>query len=346
LFLPFKLAAIPRRRGSTRGTGAPVRGTSGRGSLRSTPERQCHTTSRTPGSQSHTQAGTPGSQSHTDAGTPGSQSHTTRRTPGRQSHTRTPGAPGVRRIEKNTRSRTRRQASSTHSRDPTPINTTTGSSSSQSGDEEASDYRNSSYNNSPLPTPEPQTSTPIAQSETSVTVSMEDTTRHSHSHPEPALRLNDIRALLQSHEHEIVNRVVTQLNTHQPPAQPPTPINRRTAAHPPIPVQSQNLTSMRITELENQLAELRAAQDIEQAETTGEELRALGTYNPTYSFSRDMRENASGIPESVELLFPGVERSTLVQIIENRFRTDKYLPAISNREGTSRISADNQHWGS
>ena len=75
----------------------------------------------------------------------------------------TPGTPGVGRIEKNTRSRTRRQASSTHSRDPTPINTTTGSSSSESGDEEASDYRNSFYNNSPLPTPEPQTSTPIAQ---------------------------------------------------------------------------------------------------------------------------------------------------------------------------------------
>jgi len=100
---------------------------------------------------------------------------------------------------------------------------------------------------------------------------MEDTTRHSHSHPEPARRLNDIRALLQSHEQDIVNRVVTQLNTHQPPAPPPTPVNRRTAAHPPIPVQSQNLTSMRITELENQLAELRAVQDLEQAETTGEE---------------------------------------------------------------------------
>jgi len=162
---------------------------------------------------------------------------------------------------------------------------------------------------------------------------MEGTTQHSHSHPEPALRLNDIRALLQSHEHEIVNRVVTQLNTHQPPAPPPTPINRRTAAHPPIPVQSRNLTSMKITELENQLAELRAAQDIEQAETTGEEPRALGTYNPTYSFSRDMRENASGIPESVELLFPGVERSTLVQIIENRFKaTNIYRLLATEKE--------------
>jgi len=146
--------------------------------------------------------------------------------------------------------------------------------------------------------------------ETTVTLSMEDTTRYPHSHPEPALRLNDISALLQSHEQQIVNQVVTQLNTHQPPALQPTPINRRTAAHPPIPVQSQNLTSMRITECENELAELPAAQDLEQAETTGEEPRALGTYNTTYSFSRDMRENASGIPKSVKSLFPGVEHST------------------------------------
>ena len=75
LFLPFKLAAMPLRRCSRRGTGAPVRGTAGRGSFKSTPGRQCHTTSRTAGSQSHTQAGTPGSQSHPMSRTPGSQCH-------------------------------------------------------------------------------------------------------------------------------------------------------------------------------------------------------------------------------------------------------------------------------
>jgi len=90
---------------------------------------------------------------------------------------------------------------------------------------------------------------------------------------------------------------------------------------------------MRITELENQLAELRAAQDIEQGKTTAEELRVLGTYNPTYSFSRDMRENASGIPQWVVLLFPGVERSTLVQIIENRFKpTNIYRLLATEKE--------------
>jgi len=258
---------MPGRRGSTRGTGAPVKGTPGRPGHRSTPGRQCHTTSRTRGSQSNTQAGTPGSQSDTQADSPGSQCGTTSRTPIRQSHTRretsrrqgqtrTPGTLGVGRIEQNTRSSTWRQASNTDRRDPTHINTSTGSSSSASGDVDGSDYRNSSYNNSHLPTPQPQMSTPIAQSETLVTLSMEDTTRHSHSHPAPALRLNGIRALLQSHEQEIVNRLVTKFATHQPPAPPATPINRRTAAHPPIPVQSRYLTSMRITELENRLAEL------------------------------------------------------------------------------------------
>ena len=90
---------------------------------------------------------------------------------------------------------------------------------------------------------------------------------------------------------------------------------------------------MRITELENQLAGLRAAQDLEQAETTGKEPRALGTYNPTYSFSRDVRENASGIPELVDLPLPGVERSTLVQIIENRFKpTNIYWLLATEKE--------------
>jgi len=89
---------------------------------------------------------------------------------------------------------------------------------------------------------------------------------------------------------------------------------------------------MRITELENQLAEVRAAPDLEQAETTGEEPRALGTYNSMYSFSRDMRENTSGIPELVELLFPGVEPGTLVQIIENRFKPTNIYRLLATKK--------------
>ena len=46
----------------------------------------------------------------------------------------------------------------------------------------------------------------------------------------------------------------------------------------------------------------------------------LGTYNPTCDIVGVTRESASGVVESVELLFSGVERATLVQIIENRFK--------------------------
>jgi len=258
------------QRGSKRGTEAPVRGTPGRGSHRSTRGRQSYTTSRTPGSQSHSQAGTLGRQGHI-----------TSRTPVGQSHIRTPGTLGVGRIEKNMRSDTQCQTSSTYSRYPTAINTTTTCSSScKSEDEAGSEDRNPLNNNNPQPTPEPQTSTPRAQSETSVTQGMQHSTRHSHSYPEPALRVNDHCALFQSHEQEIGNQAVTQLNTHQPLVPLRTPIYRYTAAHPLIPVQSQSLTSLTISELANQVTQLCAAPDLEQADRTGEEARAVGTYSP------------------------------------------------------------------
>jgi len=44
-------------------------------------------------------------------------------------------------------------------------------------------------------------------------------------------------------------------------------------------------------------------------------------------------ESAGGIVDSVETLFPGVERSTLVQIIENRFKpTNIYRLLASEKE--------------
>jgi len=257
------------QRGSKHGTGAPVRGTPGRGIHRSTRRRQSHTTSRTRWSQSHSQAGTLGRQGHI-----------TSRTPVGQSHIRTPGTLGVGRIEKNIRSDTQCQTSSTYSRYPTAINTTTCSSSSKSEDEAGSEDRNFLNDNIPQHTPEPQTSTPLAQSETSVTPGMQHSTRHSHSYPEPALRVNDHCALFQSHEQEIGNQAVTQLNTHQPPVPLRTPIYRCPAAHPLIPVQSQSLTSLTISELANQVTQLCAAPDLEQADRTGEEARAVGTYSP------------------------------------------------------------------
>jgi len=50
------------------------------------------------------------------------------------------------------------------------------------------------------------------------------------------------------------------------------------------------------------------------------EPRALGRYHPTHPFTAEAWESISSITESVESLFPGVERSILTQIIENRFK--------------------------
>ena len=137
---------MPRRRGSTRGArGIPGRQshsvvdtrtpgsqshteTPGSQSHTATPGSQRHTT--TPGSQSHT--ATPGSQLDSHSMTPKSQSHTRRRTPWRQSHRSTPATLGTGRIQKYTRSRTRRQVSNSHNREPIPLNTDTSPSSSAS----------------------------------------------------------------------------------------------------------------------------------------------------------------------------------------------------------------------
>ena len=44
-------------------------------------------------------------------------------------------------------------------------------------------------------------------------------------------------------------------------------------------------------------------------------------YNSIQPFTHEIRGSASSITKSVEALFPGVERSTLIQIIENRFKS-------------------------
>ena len=60
---------------------------------------------------------------------------------------------------------------------------------------------------------------------------------------------------------------------------------------------------------------------------------ALGTYNPTHDGEEVTSGNASGVVESVEILFPGVERATLVQIIENCFKpTNIYRLLATEKE--------------
>ena len=240
---------MARTRGTTGGKRAPPRGTprSESQTARGTPGSQSHST---PGSESHT---TPGSQSHT---TPGSQSHNTRSTTGRSSHRTTSGTSRAGRIQKNTRSNcTRRQVSPTLEHNPAL--TETNSSSSQSGQDATSEHRSTPPINGPHNAPELHHSSTPPLSETSVTLRARDTTQRTQSRPEPNLRPNDIRELLQAHEEDIVNRVVHQLNSQNPNS---SRHNHASATPQPPPSncfttdQPRNLTSHRITELENQLA--------------------------------------------------------------------------------------------
>lgn len=51
-----------------------------------------------------------------------------------------------------------------------------------------------------------------------------------------------------------------------------------------------------------------------------QESRVLGQYDPSQPSIPHQIERASGITDSIEVLFSEVERRTLVQIVENRFK--------------------------
>jgi len=62
------------------------------------------------------------------------------------------------------------------------------------------------------------------------------------------------------------------------------------------------------------------------------EPRALGMYHPIHPFAAEVRKNTFSIIESVESLFPGVEQSTLTQIIENRFKPTNIYDLLAAEE--------------
>ena len=142
-----------------------------------------------------------------------------------------------------------------------------------------------------------------------------------------------MRELLRSHEEDIVERVVQRLGSRHssqpnactsniPPQLLATQVNRPSQDNP---------TLTRIAVLENELARLRE-QGL-QDQIIPSDQRAIGMYDSNQPLPLQASESASGIPDSVEILFPGVERATLVQIIENRFKpTNIYRLLASEKE--------------
>jgi len=127
-----------------------------------------------------------------------------------------------------------------------------------------------------------------------------------------------MRELLRSHKQDIIDHVVLHLRTLPNPQ--PAPTSPHPTLQYPAPGTQPgpaNPTLVPIAELETQLAELRAAalpcQPIMES-------RAPGMFHPIQTPIALAGGNACGIVDSVETIFPGVERTTLVQIIENRFK--------------------------
>jgi len=58
-------------------------------------------------------------------------------------------------------------------------------------------------------------------------------------------------------------------------------------------------------------------------------------YNFNQPLPLQASESASGITDSVEVLFPGVERATLVQIIENRFKPTNIYRLLASEKDTA-----------
>ena len=150
-----------------------------------------------------------------------------------------------------------------------------------------------------------------------------DTLPPSAPSPNGSINLSSMRELLRFHEQDIVDRVVLRLSSHQIPTpaaaqanpRPYLPQSPARETQPPLP----NPTLTRISELEAQLAELRQVHEGAE-QLVHAERRGLGTYISHPPVMELGGESASGMAESVEILCPGVERSTLIQIIENRFK--------------------------
>jgi len=137
--------------------------------------------------------------------------------------------------------------------------------------------------------------------------------------------------------------VVIQLTSNNQNPQSPTPQHAQQLLIPTQGTQpyQPNSTHSRIVALESQLAELR--KQSEQGLPDMREPRTLVMYDPCQPRLPHVSESPSTIAVLGELLFPGLECGTLVQIIENRFKpTNIYrlLASEKERAETQRLASE------
>jgi len=146
------------------------------------------------------------------------------------------------------------------------------------------------------------------------------------------IHLSTMRELLHSHEQEIVDRLVLQLGgPNAIPAHQSRP-SPQLQQHAPsnFPSLQPSLAIQKIVELESQPAQLLG--EMESGQATAREPRAIGTYFPSEPPMPLAGESASSIVNSVETVFPGVERATLIQIIENRFKSTSIYRFLASQQ--------------
>ena len=145
-----------------------------------------------------------------------------------------------------------------------------------------------------------------------------------------------MRQQLRSHEQDIIDRVVLQLRSQEHNPRSGTAYVNPTISPHQQGQQAESASRVnRIADLEAELAQLQAERQL--LHRGGLQPRDSGTYDPILPLSAEAHKSASGTVESVEILFPGVERSTLVQIIENRFKQTNIYRLLATEKDRAQV---------
>ena len=120
------------------------------------------------------------------------------------------------------------------------------------------------------------------------------------------INISTMWELLRSHEQEIVDRVVLHLGTINPGFMGPSPTSPQAASNLSHTTQAGQIHPgiNRIVELERQLEELPHQMRVPTNQSPQRNLRVPSVSTPIYTQLPSIGESASGIADSVEILFP------------------------------------------